>query len=65
MKDFIIDNGNLVMDDTRNPLRNIPNTATRHMIMQVLAWMWCITFANLVGSYVVFGFIAIAHVIPP
>ena len=50
MKDFIIDNWNLVMDDTRNPLRNIPNTATRHMIMQVLAWMWCIVFGIIVGS---------------
>ena len=51
MKDFIIDNWNVVMDDTRNPLSNIPNTATRHMIMQVLAWMWCIIFGMVVGSW--------------
>ena len=35
----------LVMDSTKNPLSNIPDTNTRHMIMQVLAWMWCIVFA--------------------
>ena len=51
IKDFILNNWNLVMDDTRNPLRNIPNTATRHMIMQVLAWMWCIVFGMVVGSW--------------
>ena len=50
MKDFILNSWNVVMDDTRNPLRNIPNTATRHMIMQILAWMWCIVFGIIVGS---------------
>ena len=50
MKEFILNNWNVVMDDTRNPLRNIPNTATRHMIMQVLAWMWCIAFGIIVSS---------------
>ena len=25
-----------------NPLRHIPDTNTRHMVLQVLAWMWCI-----------------------
>jgi uncharacterized membrane protein YedE/YeeE len=30
--------------------------------MQVLAWMWCITFAMLVGSWTVFTISAVAHV---
>ena len=30
--------------------------------MQVLAWMWCITFAMIVGSWTVFGVSAPAHV---
>ena len=30
--------------------------------MQVLAWMWCITFAMIVGSWTVFGVSALAHV---
>ena len=38
------------MDSNKNPLRNIPDLATRHMIMQVLAWMWCIAFGIIVGS---------------
>ena len=49
------------MDSKRNPLSYIPDTNTRHMVMQVLAWMWCIIFAMSVGSITVFGISAIAH----
>ena len=44
-----------------NPLSNIPNVATGHLIMQVLAWMWCIIFSMWMGSVYVFGVTAIAH----
>ena len=50
MRDFIINNWKVVMDHDTNPLRNIPSLPVRHMIMQVLAWMWCIVFAIIVGS---------------
>ena len=52
---------NLIMDSTKNPLSNIPDINTRHMIMQVLAWMWCIIFSISVGSIVAFGISAIVH----
>jgi len=32
------------------------------MIMQVLAWMWCIAFSMYFGSMWMFGITAIAHV---
>ena len=51
----------LVMDWRYNPLSHIPDNNTRHMVMQVLAWMWCIIFAMSVGSVTVFGISAIAH----
>ncbi len=51
----------LIMDSKRNPLSNIPDTNTRHLIMQILAWMWCIIFSMWMGSIVVFGISAIAH----
>ena len=53
----------LVMDSAKNPLSNIPDVNTRHMIMQVLAWMWCIVFSSWVGSIVVFGISALVHAI--
>ena len=50
MNKWIVDCWNVVMDHNMNPLSNIPDFSTRHMIMQVLAWMWCIVFAIIVGS---------------
>ena len=52
---------NLIMDSKHNPLSNIPDTNTRHLIMQILAWMWCIIFSMWMGSIVVFSISAIAH----
>ena len=52
---------NSIMRRKYNPLSNIPNVATGHLIMQVLAWMWCIIFSMWMGSVYVFGVTAIAH----
>ena len=51
----------LIMDSKQNPLRNIPDMKTRHMIMQVLAWMWCIIFSMYLGSIIAFGISAVIH----
>ena len=58
----IHDSWHAVMNAERNPFRHIPDLNTRHMVLQVLAWMWCIAFSMWVGSMWVFGFTAIAHV---
>ena len=50
IRKWVFDCWNSVMDHEKNPLSAIPDFSTRHMIMQVLAWMWCITFAIIVGS---------------
>ena len=62
MREFIYDSWNGIMDAERNPLKHIPDTNVRHMVMQVLAWMLCITFAMLIGSWTVFAISAVAHV---
>ena len=63
MREFIYDSWNGVMNMDRNPLRHIPDLNVRHMVLQVLAWMWCIVFSIFLGSYLVFGLTAIAHVL--
>ena len=63
MKDFIYDSWNGVMDAKHNPLKHIQDLQVRHLILQVLAWMWCIIFAIAVGDWVVFGVSAIGHVV--
>lgn len=62
MRELVYDSWNGVMNAEINPLRHIPDTNTRHMVLQVLAWMWCIVFSFYVGSFWVFGISAIAHV---
>jgi hypothetical protein len=62
MKKLIYDTWHSVMNHDVNPLRHTPDTNTRHMVMQVLAWMWCIVFSMWVGSFWVFGISAIAHI---
>ena len=54
---------NLVMDSRHNPLSHVPDTNTRHLVMQVLAWMWCIVFSMWLGSILAFGISAAIHAI--
>ena len=57
----VVQTWNLVMDHNVNPLKNIQDLQTRHLFMQLLAWMWCVIFASSLGSFLVFGISAIVH----
>ena len=64
MRQFIFDSWNAIMDHRVNPLRHIPDLQVRHMVMQVLAFMWSSIFAILIADSVfAFGVSAIAHVV--
>jgi membrane protein YdbS with pleckstrin-like domain len=63
MRNFILHNWNLVMDYEKNPLSNIPSLVTRHMIMQVLAWMWVIAFTIATGTWAFAGMNVIVHTV--
>ena len=54
MRRFINDCWTGIMDHEKNPLRNIKNIQVRHMVLQLLAWMWCIVFSFYLGSIIVF-----------
>ena len=51
----------IIMDSKYNPLSNIQDVTIRHLVMQLLAWMWCIIFSMWVGSILVFGISAVIH----
>jgi hypothetical protein len=51
----------IIMDSKYNPLSNIQDVTIRHLVMQLLAWMWCIIFSMWMGSIVVFGVSAVIH----
>ena len=61
MRQFVYDAWNSVMDMERNPLSHIPDLQVRHMILQILAWMWATTFALWMGSIYAFGISTLAH----
>tara|TARA_R110000796_G_scaffold136193_3_gene252241 strand:- start:232 stop:528 length:297 start_codon:yes stop_codon:yes gene_type:complete len=63
MRDFVLDNWNLVMDHEKNPLSGIPSLATRHMLMQVLAWMWVVVFTIASGTWAYAGINVIVHTV--
>ena len=54
----------LIMNPNINPLSNITNLKVRHMVMQILAFMWSGVFSlYIVDSIFVFGITSIAHVL--
>ena len=63
MRQIIPTGWRLVMDSRHNRLLHIPDINTRHFVMQILAWMWCIIFSMYLGSIVAFGISAIIHAV--
>ena len=61
MRMYIAECWDGVMSHNLNPLRHIPNLQARHMILQILAWLWCIVFSLYVGSWFVLGLTFTAH----
>ena len=61
MRTIVVNSWNHIMNHELNPLRHIPDLQTRHVVMQFLAWMWCIIFSMSLGSITVFGVSAVAH----
>jgi hypothetical protein len=50
-----------VFDHRISPLRHIPDVSTRHLILQILGWMWASAFCLSIGSYAFVGFSIVMH----
>ena len=61
IKDFVINSWDGIMNQWYNPLKYIPDLQVRHMILQILAWLWCIAFSLYFTSWFVFGVTVVAH----
>lgn len=42
---------NFVFDQNVIPLRHIPDVSVRHFVLQVLGFMWAVSFSVAIGSY--------------
>jgi|TARA_B100000768_G_C11247013_1_gene362236 hypothetical protein len=58
---FIMNSWAVVMDSEVNPLSNIKDLRVRHMVMQILAWMWCVIFTMMSGTWLYLGVNILFH----
>lgn len=63
MKKIIVSAWDFFFNHEVNPLRHIPDFNTRHMVLQLLGWMWAIAFSAAIGSYTFMAFSLLGHII--
>ena len=63
MQKMIAGAWNFIFNHEVNPLRHIPDVGTRHMILQVLGWMWAVAFSVAIGSYAMLPASLIGHAV--
>ena len=63
MKKLVVNGWNFIFDANVSPLRNIPDVATRHYVLQALAAMWAVAFATAIGSYTIFAVSILGHTV--
>ena len=63
MRNFVVFVWNYVFDHEVSPLRHIPDFTVRHMVLQLLGWMWAIAFSVAIGSYTFLAFSLIGHAV--
>jgi hypothetical protein len=62
MQKTIVKAWHFVFDHEISPLRHIPDVGTRHMILQILGWMWALCFSVAVGSYTFLAASLVGHI---
>ena len=63
MRKIIVGTWDFIFNHEVSPLRHIPDINVRHMTLQVLGWMWAISFSLAIGSYTVLAVSLIGHII--
>ena len=63
VKKFVVLCWDFVFNHEVSPLRNIPDVAIRHYVLQSLGLMWAVAFATAVGSYTFLAVSVIGHTV--
>ena len=61
VKNLVVYCWNFVFNHEVSPLRNIPDVAIRHYVLQALGLMWAISFAVATGGYTILAASVIGH----
>ena len=63
IRKFVVYCWNFVFNHKVSPLRNIPDVAMRHHVLQALGLMWAVAFAVAAGSYTFLAASVIGHTV--
>lgn len=63
MRKLVVDAWNFIFNHEVSPLRHIPDVAVRHMVLQILGWMWAASFAIAIGSYTMLPASLLGHAV--
>ncbi|WP_303977043.1 hypothetical protein [Dongia mobilis] len=63
IRKFVVHCWNFVFDHEVSPVRNIPDVAIRHYVLQALGLMWAVAFAAATGSYSIFAVSVLGHTV--
>lgn len=54
---------NYIFNHNISPLRHIPDVGIRHYVLQILGFMWVVSFSVALGSYTYFAANIVGHAI--
>ena len=60
---FVVFGWNFLFNLEVSPLRNIPDIAIRHYVLQALGLMWAVAFAAATGSFTFLAISVIGHTV--
>ena len=60
---FIVGAWKFIFDHEVSPVRNIPDIAVRHYILQALGLLWAVSFSLALGSYTVLAASVFGHTV--
>lgn len=60
---LIVHAWNFLFNHEVSPLRHIPDVAVRHYILQILGFMWAISFSIAIGSYTFMAVSILGHTV--
>ncbi len=63
LKNYVVFAWNFIFNHEVSPLRNIPDVAIRHYVLQILGLMWAVSFSLAIGSYSFLAASVVGHVI--
>ncbi len=63
MRQLIVNGWNFIFNAEVSPLRHIPDVAIRHYVLQVLGFMWAVSFGVAIGSYTILAASIIGHTV--